>query len=99
MESLAPAFGQAGGKRLLGIAVKQPEHGKTERQVEYKHAGQCVAEAAMVSKWNEVLEIGGKAADDHGGHDETRAPEWQSCGRVGEGEGHYENYDGCSGPA
>jgi hypothetical protein len=48
----------------------------------------------MVSKWREVLEIGRKAAHDHGGHDETRAPEWQRRGRVGKGKGHYENYDG-----
>ena len=51
----------------------------------------------MLSKWKEILEIGSKAADNQGGHDETRALEWQSCGSVGEGKRHYENYDGFAG--
>ena len=51
--------------------MKEPEHDQAERQVEDKDAWKAVAEAAVMSKGNEVLEIGSKAADDQRRHDET----------------------------
>lgn len=94
LESCARACGQAGGERFLGIAVKEPEHDQAERQVERKDAQQAVAEAAMMCKRNEVFEIGCKAADDKGRHDETCAPERHRGGGMRQSKRHYENYDG-----
>lgn len=84
----ARACGQAGGDGLLGIAMIEPENNEAERQVEDKDAWKTVAEAAVVRIGNEVLKIGGKAADDQGRHDETCAAEWQSRGCMGEGKRH-----------
>ena|SRR5580698_11623559 len=66
LESRAGACRQACGKGLLEIAMKDPEDGQTERQVEDKDARQCVAKGAVMFKRNEVLEIRGEAADDQG---------------------------------
>ena len=97
LESCARACGQAGGDGLLGIAMIEPENDQAERQVEDKDARKTVAEAAVVRIGNEVLEIGSKAADDQGRHDETCAAEWQSRGCVGEGKRHTRIMNGLSG--
>ncbi len=93
-KSFSSAVGQARGQWLPGISVKQPEHEKTEGQIQFKNAWYGVAESIVVSKWKEVLEIGSKGANNDGRHDETCSPERQSCSSMGERKWHYKNYDG-----
>lgn len=94
MDSCARGCGKAGSERLLRIAMKEPEHKQAERQVEGKDAQPVVPEGAVVLKRNEVLEIRSHAADDQGRQDETRVPERQGGGGVGNGKGHCLDYDG-----
>lgn len=93
MESFACTSGQTGGEGFLGVAVKEPEHGQAEREVDGKDAEPVVAEGVVVLKRNEVFEIGSHAANDQSRHDETGAAKRPGCGGVGDGKGHSLNYD------
>ena len=75
MESFTCSLGKAGGERFLGVMMEEPQRDKTKGEIEGEDTGKGVAEAAVMSKGDEVFEIRREAAYDDSGHDEPRAPE------------------------
>src|SRR5208282_4248834 len=63
------------------------------RQIERKHARQCVPKASIREKSNVVLEVGSKTTDDKSRKDEPRPAKRQSGSGVNKSEWHCSNYD------
>jgi len=89
LKSLSRACGQTRGEGFFGIPVEEPKHEQTERQVKHEDAQPCVAKGAMMCEGGEVLEIGGKAADNHGRQDETGASKREGGCGMGQSKRHY----------
>ena len=94
MKPFARAVGQARGEWFLRVVVKEPEGNEGKGKIELKHARQGMSCTASAGERDEILEVGSEASEDDGRDDEACAPEGKCGGCVGEGKGHYKNYDG-----
>ena len=81
-------FRQKPHQRRLYESVEEPKHKQREGKSQNKDAGQSVPEPAMGIEAKKIFEVRREGANQQSRKYKAEASKGESCGTVGEGEGH-----------